>query len=492
MTTPNETPDCPPSEADCLRQGRDCVNISNGSERDYEQAAEWMQRGHELGYLNCTAELCDCYASGYGVPRDFDRALELARELVSKGFAPGWKYLALAYAEGHGVPLDREKAADYARHLLAALARPVAGVDAELRYSSLLDVYCVLNSLGVVSCREEYLRVARECLMESDQPGRYAHYASALLYRMGDREMAEGDWEEVLGYLEKGAALGHGLSQYVLATLLAARGEVERVPGLLLEASRYRQPAAVGDLLRLGILQEEDAEQFNNIYWALCNHGAICIPRADSLPCQMRLLHSPFVGEWQVHADPRQNISPISARLAIVNVGEETLSGLSLRLCSADAGVDFCLGVAESLEPGSAIEPELAEFEQKAGKPFGKEFYVELSDGTRRAELTLSHSLGLEYFHKKVDMTALPYELWWERGLFGSLVLCVRCTKGELHDFTVARRQGGAVSAGHTLREGEVKRFGRLEFRSFRGLAPGEELGVYCEEFPAVWVQLGE
>ncbi len=485
----------PPSEAECLKQGNDYFHGSNGRERDYEKHAEWMQRGHELGYLNCTAQLCDCYAGGYGVPRDFKRALELAQEMERKSFPLGWKFLAAAHAEGHGVPLDRKKALAYARRLHQALARPVAGVENDLRYSALLSVYVVLNSVDDGSCSAEYVRIARECMLESDLPERYAFYASALLYQSlhGDAEDMDACLREAMSYLEKGVALGNGMSMYLLSVLLLGMGDPEeRAPQLLLECARMGQAAAVGDILRLGMLQDEQVTQFDNFYWGLCNLGASCKPREGRLPCQMRLLHSPFVGEWKVHAEPGQDVSPLSSRLVIVNEGEETLSDLTLRLCSADAGADFRLGVPECLEPESGIELSIAQLEEKAGKAFGKEFYVELSDGTRRAEMTLDHTQGLEYFHKKVDMAALPYELWWERGLFGSLVLCVRCTKGELHDFTVACRRGRAVSAGHHLREGEVKRFGRREFRSFKGLAPGEEMGVYCEEFPTLWVQLCE
>ncbi len=76
-----------PFEAECLRQGNLHFYGLNGKDIDCEQFAVWMQRGHELGYLNCTAELCSCYTMGdvvtFGRPqfRSF-RGLALGEELV--------------------------------------------------------------------------------------------------------------------------------------------------------------------------------------------------------------------------------------------------------------------------------------------------------------------------------------------------------------------------------------------------------------------------
>ncbi len=486
-----------PSEADCLRHGRDYFNGSNGKERDYDQYAQWMQRGHELGYLNCSSELCECYAAGYGVPRDVARALELAHELEDKGFPLAWKHLALAYAEGHGVPLDRARAQEYARRLWAALARPLAGVDEDERYLALLSVSIVLRSVGApVSSAEEYLRIARECMLASQQPERYAWYASALLAQLSEEE--EEEWvaamDEVRALLEKGVALGDGLSMYLLSVVLAQVGDRERVPELLLEASRVRQPAALGDILRYGLLQGEEAAACNNIYWALCNLGTSCRPREGRLPCQMRLCNSPFECEWRVHAKPGQEVTPLTAWLLIVNEGEEVLSDLTLRLCSADAGVDYSCELEQEIAPGEVLELSVAECEQWAGRAFGKEFYVELRSGERSAEMTLSHSLGLAFFHHKPDMEKLaPLQLWWEHSRWGGLVLCARCTKGELTGFAIARKRGhGCISRRRTLREGEVRRYGRWVFRSLVALELGEELAVTAEDLPLVLLTLSE
>ncbi len=486
------TPTPVPSEAECLKQGKECTSGLNGSKVDYEAYVGWMQRGHELGYPCCTAGLSACYAMGAGVARDVERAVELARELEQKGHPLGWGLLAVACAEGHGVPLDHEKASAYAHRLLTALKKPLPGLDEGERYSALLDTYCVLNSVGDGSHNADYLNVARACLLESDLPGRYAYYASALLYQMGEREMKEGEMEEILGYLEKGAALGHGISQYVLARILNQMGDPEeRAPQLLLGAARFGQASVLGEMMDCVKLSDENFELINHAFWETCNLGVSCIEPADRLPCLIKLCHSPLDSEWHVHAEPQRDIRPLPSLMALINTGEEELSGLSLRLCSADAGVDVTCEQPGSIAPGEAMELSLEDLETRVGKPFGSEFYVRVSSGGRHADMALSHSDGLPHFFLRKSKADYPLQLWWEKSSFGGRVLCVKCTKGCLHHFRVYRVSTGTLSTGCTLWEDEVKRFGRPQFLSWRGLKPGEEFGISCDELPSFAAVLG-
>ncbi len=479
-----------PSEAECMERILACMNGLGEQERDYEEAARWARRGHELGYLKCTIELAECYNGGYGVPRDFNRALELAHDLEAKGSPLAWRLLAEACAEGHGMPLDLKKAQEYAEKLRTALSAPVLGVDDDQRREALLSIYVLLNSVSGTSTTEEYLRVAREHLRESTQPDRFALYASSLLYQLSEAEDAEAAHaEEILnecmGCLAVGVEQGSAISMYLMSVIIGMRddpSELKFLPRLLLDASLAGQAVVFGDLLRFGGLPDEYAAICNENYWLTCNLGVSQMRRDGALPCHVRLLYSPFSATWKVHETPGQDVTPITTRLALENEGDSPLSGLSLRLCSSDARVDAHFELEQSIEPEETLELNLAEYEQKAGKPFGKEFYVEVSSGGRSCEMTLDHTAGLRYFYCRWEGVQAPLELWWERSLWGGRVLCARCREGVLHGVCVGRNDGkGRMTRGRTLQAGEVARFGRLDFLSLSGLKSGELLALRWE-----------
>ncbi len=495
--SPMIPPDHVPSESECLKMGDICYYGLEGHAVDYELYAEWMQRGHELGYLNCTSELCDCYAMGYGVPRDSARALELARELEAKGSPLGWKFLAMAHASGQGVPLDTAKARAYGRRLLEALSRPVPGVDEERRYEALIAVYALPGEGMGKGYEEAYVRTARRCMLESQLQERYACYATALMNRLpncaaeDEAEERLALLQEITSYLEKGVAQGDGMSMYCLAVILGIGGaSQERIRELLAQASRRGHACVLGDLLRLCSLTDEEVERVDVAFWYSCNYGISLKSRPEALPCLIRLVYSPFACEWNVHREPGADRAPLPTRLALYNLGEEELSQLHLRLCSADAGVDYHCDLEGSIAPGEAMELPLSEYEQKAGRELGTSLLVELQSGERRAEMLLDHTLGLPYFYRKVDASALPLELWWERSLLGGVVLCVRCTEGCVKGLSLFRNRSGKWTMPRNLAAGEVARFGRREFRSLRALALGEELGLLAEEIPLLLLNL--
>ncbi len=489
-----------PTEEECLKRIKASFDGLEGQERDYEEAARWAQRGHGLGYVNCTIELADCYEGGYGVPRDYARVLELARELEAKGCPVAWRFFATAYAEGHGVPLDHAKAQEYAQKLQKALARPVPGLDEDQRRESLLAVYVIHNSVGGSAKVEEYMAAAREHLRDSAHPDRFALYASALLYRLAEAEEgeldAEGLLDEVMGALAEGVSQENALCMYLMATVIPMRDDPSAhkfVPQLLLMASKAGQPAVFGDLLRMGELPGDYASLCNDNFWQACNLGVSQLPREGALPCELRLLYSPFAVSWKVHAEPGRDVQPLTTRLALFNEGEEALADLRLRLCSADAGVDATVELAEGIEAEGVLELDLAEYERKVGKPFGKEFYAELHSGGRSCDMALDHSEGLDYFYHRDSGSELPLELWWERSFWGGRVLCARCTGGSLHGFWLARRANGAVTRRRTLQAGETVRFGRPAFRSLRGLRAGDELSLSCDELPRpLWLEIAD
>ncbi len=484
------------SEAEFLKKGDEYYYGLHGKNPDYDAYARLMQLGHDRGYLNCTAELSVCYSMGHGVPRDYARALELAREMEQKNFPLAWAVYALAYASGQGVPLDHEKAKFYGGKLLNALSKPVPGVDECIRYEQVLSVCLALSSYGCADMVDACMKLARECMLESELPERYAVYAGALLLRFTRNENADDEAraaaeEEILPYLEKGVSRGDCLSMYLMACMQASRGApADVISELLYGALPSGMTEVYGDIIRCCKLNEQLAKDLRDAFWATCNMGISCHPREDALPCHIILFSPPIDCVWTVHAQPANDICSPESRIVLCNFGTESLSNLSLRLCSGDAGVDFSCELEGSIAPGGAMELDTAEYERKAGKAFGSELHVELRSGERYADMTLAHSQGLPFFYHKWEGAELPLQLWWETGMWGSRVLCVRCTEGELHNLRVFRTATGATAYVRLLREGEVARYGRWQFRSFKGLAAGEELALLADESPAVMVRM--
>ena len=71
-----------------------------GLAEDFEQAAGWYQRGHDLGHLTCTMELGHSYDNGEGVEQDKAYALHLYSIAADRGSQLGCYYLAKCFAKG--------------------------------------------------------------------------------------------------------------------------------------------------------------------------------------------------------------------------------------------------------------------------------------------------------------------------------------------------------------------------------------------------------
>ncbi len=498
-----------PTEAECLREYRDCFYGLHGRERDYVKAAHWVRRGHGLGYLNCTAELASCYEDGYGVPRDGARALELARGLVEQGFAPAWRTLATLYAEGHGVPLDRAKALDCSRRLLEALAEPVAGVDEELRRSTLMATCSNLCHWGVGEDVGEYvelgLRVALENAELSDLPNRYALLASALLRALsatGQDDAFADDLQHVINVLRKGEAEGDAMAMYMLTVLLRRMGIVHaRVPELMRRAAESGQAALFGELMRESWVSPEEAQCYERRFWDVCNLGVSCLPREGALPCRITLERYPFIARWEVRfgapcyrVDGRgEEIVRLVPDLVLHHEGGEDLAELQLRLCSADAGVDARLGLDASLKAGETRALNLRELERRAGRDFGESLHVELHSGGRCSRMSLSHTDGLSAFYQRSERDCPPMRLWWERGMLGGCVLRVAAEGVGLTHVSVWKHGNGAsAQLGDLKAGGAAARAGWREFSDRRGLKPGEAFAVCCNEYPPILARLAE
>ncbi len=487
-----------PSEYECLKQGVAHFYGRDGKPLDYAEYARWMQRGHELGYLNCTARLCDCYLLGYGVPRDFERMLELVREMQARRFPLARRFLVQAYARGNGVPLDVEKARNHAFRLLEELAAPVPGVDEDLRFESLLITFARPELKLEVTHRELFLRHARRCVMESQLPERYAYYAYAQLTMVQDSpepDIRDAAWSELISCLEKGVLDGDGLSMYLMVVVMEGFGyDGQSLPELLTCAAVFQQPEVLADILRLLPLTDECRADIENKFWISCNRGISWLKREQQLPCHICLATSSTKWVWWVCPEPGAGeLFPGRCALQLTSTSEtEELGELSLRICCSDVDVDERVNLEGSLKPRDTITMDMEELEKAVGRPLGNNLLVELHSGDRYAQMQLDTTQGLSWYYTRAEGVTVPLELWWEKRALGGLVLCVRCKEGTLTRLKLKRLRSGRESKPRTLQQGEVARFGGWSFRSLRPLAKQEELLLICDEWPLTALGLGE
>ncbi len=79
--------------------GHSFYNGKCGLPVDYEQAASWYQRGHDLGNATCSASLGLCYEEGDGVEKDEAYALHLASIAADRNSEAGCFALATYFAQ---------------------------------------------------------------------------------------------------------------------------------------------------------------------------------------------------------------------------------------------------------------------------------------------------------------------------------------------------------------------------------------------------------
>ena len=95
-----------------------------GLAEDSKQAADWWQRGHDLGHATCTADLGACYARGEGVEMNKTYAVHLFSIAAKGGSEAGCSNLARAFAAGlKGLPQNAREATRWFRAMESATAR---------------------------------------------------------------------------------------------------------------------------------------------------------------------------------------------------------------------------------------------------------------------------------------------------------------------------------------------------------------------------------
>jgi len=81
-----------------------------GVARDFKQAATYLSRSCDVGYLLGCSMLGTLYRDGNGVPQDYDRAIALNEKACDGNEMRGCANLGKLYSDGKGVPKDYERA----------------------------------------------------------------------------------------------------------------------------------------------------------------------------------------------------------------------------------------------------------------------------------------------------------------------------------------------------------------------------------------------
>lgn len=102
--------------------------------QDYYQAAQWIRKAADQGYVQAQTALGLLYANGLGVPKDYMQAAKWLRRAADQGFALAQNELGVMYAQGHGLNRNLQQAAHWCR-LAAAQGSGIA-----LRNSQLAEV----------------------------------------------------------------------------------------------------------------------------------------------------------------------------------------------------------------------------------------------------------------------------------------------------------------------------------------------------------------
>ncbi len=473
-----------------LRDALDYYHGLNGKPKDYALCAEYARLGHEQGDLNCTAELCSLYMDGAGVARDYSVAFELAMYMERHRYAPAFRFLAEAYANGYGTKMDMARAKACAERLESELASPVEGVDEDIRYASLFEVAVLFEKRDARRSEE----LAREALRASSLPYYHGWLALELLEQL---ETSPSVADELRSELEKGCSMGDELSLFLKAILLQIdEGSVYRQD--VSEAGRLMAQLTDSDVSAPALWQlvtaAETAEQAEHSlarFWDVCQHGISRLRRDDALPCDITLQRNDFVCGWKVcehsvvtslYNAKRIEELVILFRPSIVltNHSNNTMSGISMRLCAMDKELDRTIELDESIPPGQCLEVNPADF----GIELAKELYVEVHCGGRYAGMKLESPRGYQDFCCSMD-DAPPLIFWWEKGFWGGYVLKAACFQGRV-DNVVVRKKGGETKPVSLTEDSAAASFGWCEFSDSNGLTENEIFIVTCDNCPPI------
>lgn len=414
------------------------------------EALQVYQQGHEAGCNDSTVQLALCYRDGIGAPIDYEQFTRLAHELESRGCAAAYCLLACAYADGFGCDVNINKADAYAIRWARESTFPLPNMSDDCRLR--------LRALGLMGTGMEFRwnaqlaashgRVqppihAAEAMREyldTNPADKYQLKSTQWLRQSRENEKAPA---ELINGLRKEMQQGMPHAAVLLGLLLAR----DNTPRIQAEAQQLLTRAAK-QTVDMDSLWEvckrcQDkilAQQLQESLQLCMQFGPSWQPAANALPCRLYLQKPPFAGfikafnsdyvDSMSEADiSKHTLTTFSTPgVKIVNTGDTPLQYLSLRIIHRGATQrEFHL--ENKIEAGQSFDLDLSEYQLDLTNAVRLELW---SPDNRLAQLTASPHI----WRASIPVTA-PLHVYWEKGIFGGIILCLCSTGATLTNVQV-------------------------------------------------------
>lgn len=462
----------------------------------YRRGFEAYLAGHNNGDVNCTAQLAECYRNGSGIYIDNREFMRLARELESRNCPLSNLLLAVAFADGLGCSVDYNRADAYARRWIADSAAPMPGVNEHCRL--FMRAFPLLGSGLETRWKDQQAAGSHElppinlfhALLEyADSPvcpNPYTYKALEWIERAGQNEIPPIQIKEGV---RREMNNGYVMAISALAMLELHCNPMEAKRLLTIAAEQWREPVIQTLLLNLCEDDSEISALLEQLNLSM-QYGPSHL-MAENLPaCRLTLSKPSIAGIFEAYNENvaarlidnnemTKTVRILTApTLTITNVCPATLSDLSLRIVVPGYG-EMTFAINEEILSGHALDVELSDYDID----WRPEIRLELqSSGYTIAQLTPEDVWN--------DLTPVPPMLlaYWEKGFFGSLILCVRSLSGTLTNVQL-HKQGGVTSTPVTITEdGEPAKIGWMEMSDSTAPEIDHNYAITCDEADPVLV----
>ncbi len=457
-----------------------------GVERDPQRAVQCFREGYAKGDLNASYMLAACLREGDGTARDFDEAFQIASDLANKNFYPAYYYVANAYMSGRGVAMNQDVAGRYYEALLKCCSTPLPGVDESIR--------CIALMTGTMAAKEidarALLEVARRNLESSDWPMRYGYLALSL---SGIDEESASVRQKMFETIEAGCAENDVLSFRLKAFVQANQEQYDEAKQTVKRGLKLAPGYSnLWDLMLEVAVKTNNQLLMNEAkqgFWEACALGVSAIKRNNDLGVKIEIV-APSIsgGRYVYREDIAQKLlnknayeslfSRFEPIIIVKNTNDRTLKGATLRLCSADVGLDKTY-ILNPIPPHGEMRLEASDLDDIQ---YGKNLYVRVSEGDRYSEMDLETTQGLDDFRHPF----MPLMLTWKSGTFGGYILQLKCLEGSLSNIVVTKQSGATAHIPSLEGNQEPATVGWLEFSDSTSLTLQESFAVQCDGFAPV------
>lgn len=461
----------------------------------FRQGYEAYLSGHNNGDVNCTAQLALCYCDGIGIFIDNQEFMRLARDLESRNSPLSNLLLAIAFADGLGCSVDFNRAEAYARRWIADSAAPMPGVNEHCRLS--LRAQAFGNSGLDIRWKEQQaaghelppIDLSQALLEYADSPvcpTPYTLKALSWIIQAGDNKnhplhLKEGVRQEMKeGYVDATAALA----------MLELNSNIKEAKRLLtMAAEQYRLPDIQTLLLSLCEDEGEIIPLLEMLNLSM-QYGWSHLMSENQPACRLTLSKPSVSGIFEAYNENvaarlidnnelLQTIRILTApTLKITNLSPATLRGLSLRVVLLGYG-EKTFTIDDEIPSNHELEVELSDYNIE----WRPELRLELqSQGYTIAQLTPDSVWN--------HLVPTPPILlaYWEKGFFGSLILCIRSLSGTLTNVQL-HKEGGVTSTPCTITEGgDPAKIGWMEMSDSNAPEIDHNYAITCDEADPVLV----